>query len=154
MNSRIVGIIGVVVLLIGLFVPLTREFAADTATTIDLPASRQFGFLLNGDPNVIAYVVLVLAALALTFTRWTRLLIVLGVIFIGLTYYDHTLVSAKMEAMSQMVATSPENATLIAREGASTWGWYVLYLGGLILIVAGILKPPKKAALEPQVSAS
>lgn len=53
--SRTLGIIGAGILLVGLFVPLSRSFAADTATVIDFPALTYFAFIRNGDWNAIVF---------------------------------------------------------------------------------------------------
>jgi hypothetical protein len=140
MNSRILGIIGAVLLLIGLFVPLSRSFAADTATTIDFPASTYFGFLTHGDSNAIIYLVLVLCALALSLTKFNRFLLIPGVLILGFVIYDYYLMKEHMQSLSRFVATSPENAELIAQTGAHAWGWFVLGLGPVLLIIAGLMK--------------
>jgi Ca2+/Na+ antiporter len=140
MNGRILGIIGAVILLIGLFVPLSRSFAADTATIIDYEAYSLFNFLRGGSLSGIVYLLLIIGSAILAFTKLRRLLIVTGALTLGLTVYVLLIIKSHIEEEAGMVATSPENARLLIDTGWHSWGWLVLVLGGIVLIVAGLLK--------------
>jgi Ca2+/Na+ antiporter len=128
--NRILGIIGAVLIIIGLFCPIVSVFGINISYFDSIKTtSGPDGFIFLG----LGVISLVLALL-----NKTRLLIATGVLTLGyvaLSYFSYK--SRMSEAMSG--ANSEINSqlgTLVQLQ----WGWAVLVLGGILLLVAGIMK--------------
>ena len=129
MDSRILGIVGGVLLLIGVFCPI-------------------FGIELMGDSQNVAYmgsgttsweglvmILLGIAGIALAVLRKYKLLLIPGILALVVLAYDYFTYKSKMsEALAgagDAVRAQMENAVSLK------WGWIVLILGAIALLIAG-----------------
>lgn len=133
MNSRILGIIGSVLVIAGIFCPLVNvSILGVTHSTSYLDSFRGGGGI---DGIIIAglgVISLVLAAL-----NKTRILIATGILTLCLLALDYFTFKSKMSELSSL---NEEMAATISSGTTLQWGWGVLLLGALLLIVAGIMK--------------
>lgn len=138
MNSRILGIIGAVLLILGLFVPIVSIFGINISYFESIKsASGPDGFIFLG---------LGVISLLLALINKTRLLIATGILTLGYVALSFIGYKSKMSE-----ATSGADSQLNTQLGELIqlqWGWAVLVLGGILLLVAGIMKksgPPPVA---------
>ncbi|HEV7377953.1 MAG TPA: hypothetical protein VGN95_24945 [Pyrinomonadaceae bacterium] len=141
MNSRILGIIGAVLVLIGIFLPL-----ASITLFGETHGLTYFDGLRSGDTEgIIVSVLLILlgiASIALAALGKSRSLIITGVLTLGVLIFTYIRIKSSMsEGIAEAERAGGAQAATMASEAFSmSWGWIVLALGGLALIIAGILK--------------
>jgi hypothetical protein len=132
MDSRILGIIGGVLLVIGVFCPL---IGVDV-----LGQSMNVSYLGSGTGTSWEGLVLILlgiAGIALAVLRKSKFLLILGVIAIAILAYDYfsfkSKLSEQLAGAGDAVREQMENAI------SMKWGWIVLLLGALALLAAGAM---------------
>ena len=128
MNSRILGIIGAILLIVGIFVPIVSVFGISVSyfDSFRMSSGAVDGLIIAG----LGLISLILAAL-----NKTRILIATGILALCVMAIDFFSFKSKMSEAAS-AASSPEMANLMQLQ----WGWGVLLLGALLLIVAGIMK--------------
>jgi hypothetical protein len=130
MNSRILGIIGAVLIIVGLFMPIVSIFGINIS---------YFDSIKSGSgPDGFIFLGLGVISLILALINKTRLLIATGILTLGYVALSFIGYKSKMNE-----ATSGVNSELSAQFSGLIqlqWGWAVLVLGGLLLLVAGIMK--------------
>jgi hypothetical protein len=131
MNSRLLGIIGAILLIVGIFCPIVSLFGISISyfDSFRMNSGAIDGFIIAG----LGVISLIIALL-----NKNRILIVTGILALGVMAIDFFNFKSKMSAASS-VADS-ELSTTLANAVQLQWGWIVLVLGGLLLIVAGIIK--------------
>jgi uncharacterized membrane protein len=132
MDSRILGIIGGVLLVIGVFCPL---IGVDV-----LGQSMNVSYIGSGTGTSWEGLVLILigiAGIALAVLRKAKYLLILGVVAIAILAYDYfsfkSKLSEQLAGAGDAVKEQMENAI------SMKWGWIVLILGALALIAAGAM---------------
>jgi hypothetical protein len=129
MDSRILGIVGGVLLLIGVFCPL---FGFDL-----MGVSQSVAYMGSGTTSWEGLVMILMgiAGIALAVLRKYKLLLIPGVIALAVLAYDYLTYKSKMSdalaGADSSVREQMENAVSLK------WGWIVLILGALTLIIAG-----------------
>ena len=129
MDSRILGIVGGVLLLIGVFCPLI--FVEPLALNISYIGSGA-GTSWEG----LLLILLGIAAIALAVLRKYKLLLVPGLIALAIIAYDYFSFKSKM---SEMMSSAGSRSSELENAVQMKWGWIVLILGALVLLVAGAM---------------
>ncbi len=128
MDSRILGIIGGVLLIIGTFCPLVYVEFLDQSVTYFSPRASWEGIVM---------ILLGIVAIALAVLRKYKLLLIPGILSLAIAAYDYfsfkSQLSAAVGRVDESVREQAENAI------SMKWGWIVFILGGLILLAAGAL---------------
>jgi hypothetical protein len=130
MNNRILGVIGAVMIIIGIFCPIVSVLGINVSYFDSIKStSGPDGFIFLG---------LGVISLILALINKTRLLLATGILTLGYIALSYIGYKSKMnEAMSGANSQlSSQLDNLIQLQ----WGWAVLVLGGILLIVAGIMK--------------
>lgn len=127
MDSRILGIVGGVLLLIGVFCPLI--FVEPLGLNISY-IGGETGTSWEG----LLMILLGIAGIALAVLRKYKLLLIPGLIALAIIAYDYFSFKSKM---SEMMSTGNARGVDVESLVQMKWGWIVLILGALILIVAG-----------------
>lgn len=138
MNSRILGIIGAILLIVGIFCPIVSILGINLSyfDSFRMESGAVDGLIIAG----LGVISLVIALL-----NKTRILIVTGLLALGVMAIDFFNFKSKMSEASS--SANPELSSTLSNLVQLQWGWAVLLLGALLLIVAGILK--KKVAAPP-----
>jgi hypothetical protein len=145
MNSRILGIIGALLVLVGIFCPLVNFSILDTTHSVSYLDSFRGGGGIDG--IIIAglgVISLILAAL-----NKTRVLIATGILTLCLLALDYFNFQSKMSELSSL---NEKVAATITSGTSLQWGWVVLVLGALLLLAAGLMKkavPPPATGYAP-----
>ncbi len=130
MNSRILGIIGSVLIIIGIFMPIVSIFGINIT---------YFDSIKSGSgPDGFIFLGLGVVSLILALINKTRLLIATGILTLGYVALSFIGYKSKMNE-----ATSGVDSQINAQLGniiQLQWGWALFVLGGILLIVAGIMK--------------
>jgi hypothetical protein len=132
MNSRILGIIGAILLIVGIFCPIVSIFG------INLSYFRIFRMESGGSDGLIIGGLGVIA-LVIALLNKTRLLIVPGVLALGLLALDFFRFKAQMSEATPSVDNMNPGSSLSSVIQLQ-WGWGVLLFGALLLLLAGIIK--------------
>jgi hypothetical protein len=134
MDSRILGIVGGVLVLIGIFLPIVTVSAAQA----DISQSASFFDALKAG-SWEGYVVLLagIASIVLAVLRKYKLLIVTGVITLGVVLLN--LINMK-SSIAKAMGQTPESLEAMGVNISTQWlGWIVLILGGVALLIAGAM---------------
>jgi hypothetical protein len=140
MNTRLLGIIGAVLVIVGIFCPLVHV----SLSGVDITTSY-FSTLTTGagiDGAIVAGLGVISLIIALI--NLNRILIATGILTLGVVALDFFNFKSKMAELSTLSGDAS-----FASGVSLQWGWIVLVLGGLVLIVAGIMK---KSAPAPAMS--
>lgn len=129
MDSRIVGIIGGVLLLIGVFCPLVGVDILGQSMSVSYIGSGQTSW------EGLVLILLGIAGIALAVLRKGKLLIVPGIVAIAILAYDYFSFKSKMS--EQLAGAGDAMRQQMENAVSMKWGWIVLLLGALALIVAG-----------------
>jgi hypothetical protein len=131
MDSRILGIIGGVLLIIGVFCPLIG---------VDIMGqSMNVSYLGSGNTSWEGLVMILLgiAGIALAVLRKYKYLLILGVLAIAILAYDYF--SFKSKLSERLAGAGDAVRDQMANAISMKWGWIVLILGALALIAAGAM---------------
>lgn len=131
MNSRILGIIGAVLLIIGIFLPIVSVFGISLSyfDSFRMSSGAVDGLIICG----LGVVSLIIALL-----NKTRILIITGILALGVMAIDFFSFKSKMSEASS--TTNTELSSALADAIQLKWGWVVLVLGALLLIAAGLMR--------------
>jgi hypothetical protein len=135
MDSRILGIVGAVLVLVGIFLPIVTV----TASQAGISQSASFFDALKAG-SWEGYVVLLagIASIALAVLRKYKLLLVTGVITLGVVLLN--LINMKSSIAKAMGQTDAASLEAMGVDISTQWlGWIVLILGGLALLIAGVM---------------
>lgn len=130
MNSRVLGIIGSVLIIFGLFVPIVSIFGINISYFDSIKsAAGADGFVFLG---------LGVLSLIIALINKTRLLIGTGILTLG--YIALAFIGFKSRMTEATSGAASELTSQLTGLIQLQWGWAVLVLGGLLLLVAGIMK--------------
>jgi hypothetical protein len=130
MDSRILGIVGGVLLLIGVFCPLVGVDFLGQSMTVSYIGSG------NTSWEGLLMILLGIAGIALAVLRKYKLLLVPGILALAIIAYDYFSFKAKM---SEMLSAAGSRSAELENAVSMKWGWIVLILGALALIAAGAM---------------
>jgi hypothetical protein len=132
------GYIGAGMLFVGCFCPL-----------ISMPLGASVTYFNSGRGDGIFIVVLSLLTFAITYKKsfkwlWATGLSSLGLLLFAL-YNFMALINTAKDSMESTLAGNPFRgfADLAVQSVQIQWGWALLILGSLIVLVAAIMKPPQ-----------
>jgi hypothetical protein len=130
MDSRILGIVGGVLLLIGVFCPLVGVDFLGQSMTVSYIGSG------NTSWEGLLMILLGIAGIALAVLRKYKLLLVPGILALAIVAYDYFSFKAKM---SEMLSAAGSRSSELENAVSMKWGWVVLILGALALLAAGAM---------------
>lgn len=130
MDSRILGIVGGVLLLIGVFCPLVGVDFMGQSMSVSYIGSG------NTSWEGLLMILLGIAGIALAVLRKYKLLLVPGILALAIIAYDYFSFKAKM---SEMLSAAGSRSTELENAVSMKWGWIVLILGALALLAAGAM---------------
>ena len=131
MDSRILGIVGGVLLLIGVFCPLVGVDFLGQSMTVSYIGSGT-GTSWEG----LLMILLGIAGIALAVLRKYKLLLIPGILSLAIIAYDYFSFKSKM---SEMISAAGTRSAELESAVSMKWGWIVLILGGLALLAAGAM---------------
>jgi tetratricopeptide (TPR) repeat protein len=142
-KNQILGICGVALLLIGTFLPI-----------VSVPVIGSVNYFRGGQGDGIFILIIVVLASFFIYRRLYRWLLFPGLGSLALLLYGYFHLNRivgeikyQMNAGLTQLADNPMKDTVAEMANAAIdsiqlqWGWGVLLLGALLLIVAGMLKP-------------
>lgn len=135
MSKQTLGIIGSIVLFIGVFTPI-----------ISMPIVGSLNYFQNGRGDGVVIAVLAVVSIILTLARRYRGLLVTGFLSLGLLAFTFInfqwRISEVRSQMEKQMANNPFKGLgdLMFNSIQLQWGWAVLLVGSVILIVAGAMK--------------
>ncbi|MDT5121800.1 MAG: hypothetical protein QOC96_1282 [Acidobacteriota bacterium] len=144
MNNRIIGIVGGALLIIGIFLPLI--------SVAGLLSFSSF-FVITNAPIAGSWPLILIAlcgvgGLLLALTNNYKALLAPGVIAIGCLVYSFIQMKSEMGSMGGPGATGAGADNELAQQMLATVsmgvGVYVMALGAIALIVAGVMKSPAR----------
>jgi hypothetical protein len=132
MDSRILGIIGGVLLVIGVFCPLVGvDFMGQSMNVAYIGSGT--GTSWEG----LVLILLGIAGIALAVLRKYKFLLILGIIAIAILAYDYFSFKSKMS--EQLAGAGDAMREQMENAVSMKWGWIVLLLGALVLLAAGAM---------------
>jgi hypothetical protein len=133
MDSRILGIVGGVLLLIGVFCPLFLvEFMGESRTAAYMGGG-------NTSWEGLLMILLGIAGIALAVLRKYKLLLIPGLLALLILAYDYFTYKSKLSAELTKAGAPDSMAQQIVDAVSLKWGWIVLILGALALLIAGAM---------------
>jgi hypothetical protein len=131
MDSRILGIIGGVLLIIGVFCPLVGiDFMGQSMNV------SYIGSVAGTSWEGLVLCLLGIIGIILAVLRKTRMLLIPGILALIILAYNYFSFKSKFaEMMSSAGARSAELENAVSMK----WGWIVLILGALALCIAGAM---------------
>ncbi|HEY0375520.1 MAG TPA: hypothetical protein VGC87_01025 [Pyrinomonadaceae bacterium] len=144
MNNRILGIVGSVLLIVGIFLPVVSGPSVNPNATSaadafgDTVSYSYFSTLTSGGGFSLGILcaVLGLVSLALIFTRKYKLLVATGGLALAILALDFFVSRSKLgEIPAEMMTAMGDKAP-----GFVWVGWLVLALGAILVLLAGIMK--------------
>ena len=131
MDSRILGIIGGVLLVIGVFCPLVGvDFMGQSMNV------SYIGSVAGTSWEGLVLILLGIAGIILAVLRKTRLLLIPGILALIILAYNYFSFKSKM---SEMMSMAGSRSTELENAVSMKWGWIVLILGALALAAAGAM---------------
>jgi hypothetical protein len=132
MNNRILGIIGSALLILGIFLPIVSVMGLISISYFQAiqasPVQAWTGLLL---------LLLGIASLVCALTNRYKILIATGVVSLCLLALDFV-------RLKSALGSAPPDAGEFGQQMASSvsigWGLYVMAIGAILLIVAGVMK--------------
>lgn len=142
MDSRILGIVGGVLVLLGMFLPLV------TVTIGSAGMSQSVSFfdsIRGGSWEGWVLMLLGIASIILAVLRKYKFLIVTGVITLGIVVLNY--INMKSSLAKAMGSADAETLERMGVDVSTNWlGWLVLIIGSLVLIAAGAMAKGAPAA--------
>jgi hypothetical protein len=137
MNSRILGIVGSVLIIFSIFLPRVSIFGINISYFDSIKSgSGPEGFIFLG----LGVISLILALL-----DKIRFLIATGILTLG--YLTVSFIKYKLTMKEITRDVSDELTSQLTGLVQLRWGWAVLVLGGLLLVVAGIMKKSRTSPI-------
>jgi hypothetical protein len=132
MNNRILGILGSALLIIGVFLPILSLMGVVTFSYFDF---------IRLDPGTFFTGILILllgiVSMLLTLAKKYKLLILTGIIALGMLAFDFYRIRSGMDSVAGGSGSTPPE---VADSVGLGWGFYVMVIGAIALIVAGVMK--------------
>ena len=130
MNNKILGIVGSALLIVGIFLPIVSLMGFgisyfDGIKAAPAQAITGVGVCLMG-----------VVGLILALTNKYRMLILPGIIALGILILDFFRLKSSFSATAAGEEMPPELASAVS----IGWGMYVMIIGAIILIIAGVMK--------------
>lgn len=133
MNNRLLGIVGSAMLIIGIFLPIISIAGFISVSAFDAIRAAPISESYPG----ILLLLCGIAGLILALTNRYRALIGPGIISLGILVFTFI-------KMKSAFANAPEEAGEFAQQMAQAvsigWGLYVMAIGAILMIVAGVMK--------------
>lgn len=133
MNNRILGIAGSALLIIGFFLPII--------SVMGLISFSYFDFIrLSPAGGITGLAILILGVVGLVFSLKNkyRLLLIPGVLTLAILVLDFFRMKSAMGSASG--AEGGDIADQMSSSVGIGWGFFVLAIGAIVLIVAGVMK--------------
>lgn len=128
MNNRILGIIGSALLILGIFLPIVSLMGIISLSYFDAikisPVQAWSGLLL---------LLFGIISLIMAVTNKFKILIATGVVSLGILVLDFF-------RLKNSLSDAPAEATEMGGGVSIGWGFYVMVIGAILLIVAGVMK--------------
>jgi hypothetical protein len=127
--DRILGVIASILILIGLFCPIIKVLGISVTYFDHIKSSSS--------PDGFIFLGLGLISLVLALFDKARLLLATGILTLGCLGWSY------LDYKSKMTSVADANSQLSAQLGTLIqwqWGWAVMILGGILLLVAGMIK--------------
>jgi zinc-ribbon domain len=143
-RRKLLGLAGAAVLFVGVFIPI-----------LSVPIVGSINYFQNGRGDGVIIVVFALLAALFSARRAYRLLWIPGLACLALLVYTFISVQSKLaEAKAAMTADLADNpfkgvAEAIAGSIQLQWGWAVLVLGAVLLLVAAVMRDGGSPATGP-----
>lgn len=135
MDSRILGIVGGVLVLVGIFLPIVTVSAAQAGIS---QSASFFDSIKAGSWEGYVLMLAGIASIVLAVLRKYRLLILTGVIALGVVILN--LINMKSSIAKALGQADPAALEAMGVDISTQWlGWIVLILGGVILLIAGAM---------------
>ena len=126
MSGRILGIVGGVLLVIGVFCPIAEMSLQGTITSITFKGG------VGGESwQATILIVIGVAGIALAALRRTKLVLFPGILALAILAYEYFNFKT---IISKMVFVSRTADPRLQNEFSMKWGWMVLLLGSLVLL--------------------
>lgn len=135
MDSRILGIVGGVLILLGIFLPIVTVSASQAGIS---QSASFFDAIKAGSWEGYVLLLAGIASIVLAVLRKYKLLIVTGVISLGVIVLN--LINMKSSIAKAMGQTDAAALEAMGVDISTQWlGWIVLILGGVALLIAGAM---------------
>src|SRR2546421_4947893 len=133
MNNRILGIAGSALLIIGIFLPIVTVMGLISLSYFD-------SIRMAPGQSITGIAILLLGIIGLVFalTNRFRLLLIPGVLSLGILVLDFFRLKSAMGNAGG--GEGGELADSMASSVSIGWGFFVLAIGAIVLIVAGVMK--------------
>jgi hypothetical protein len=133
MDSRILGIVGGVLLLVGIFLPIVTVTAPEVNQSVSF-----FDAIKAGSWEGYVVMLAGIASIVLAVLRKYKLLLLTGVISLGVIILN--LINMKSSLAKGLGQTDPAALEAMGINVSTQWlGWIVLILGGVALLIAGAM---------------
>ena len=146
--KQLLAILGASLLFVGVFLPI-----------VSLPIFGSLNYFHNGEGDGTIILVLAVVSSILAATRRFRGLLVTGLCSVGLLLFTLVNFMIRMSElrgqMQAQLAGNPfsELADLAMNSVQMQWGWAVLMLGGVLIVVAAAMHGPMPVASQQALSA-
>jgi hypothetical protein len=131
-RKQIFGLVGSLLLLMGVFMPI-----------ISLPIIGSMNYFQNGKGDGVIILVLAVISLVITLTKKYKLLLITGFLSLGMMAFTLINFWVRMNDLEKSMGDNPF-AKSLGKAVMSTvqiqWGWIVLVIGAVTLIVAALIK--------------
>lgn len=134
MNNKILGIVGSALLIVGIFLPIVSVMGLINVSYFDAIRSSP----LQGISG-LGICILGIVGLLLALQNKSRMLILPGVLALGIIVLDFFRLKSAF-ASASAADGGGEFAEQMASAVSIGWGMYVMAIGAIILIIAGVMK--------------
>lgn len=139
-KRQVVGLIGSAMLFMGVFAPI-----------VHLPIVGNLNYFMNGRGDGV--IVILLAVISCIFVLlkkykivWLSGMVTLGVLFWTYINLQGRITSATEEMKSQLAGNPFAGLGELAMQSVQLqWGWVILALGGVLVIISAVLKEEDKS---------
>lgn len=145
MNNRILGIIGSALLIIGIFLPIISfmgilTFSFWTFIAGSLPGEDPTGMVTIFRIIGIVILLLGIVSLVLTLKNNYKPLLGTGIVALGILVFVFIKLQSLFSQASEAASGGGDMGRQMAGGVGMGWGFYVLVLGAIALIVAAVMK--------------
>jgi hypothetical protein len=136
MNNRIIGIIGAVLLIVGIFLPIVSIAGVISVSGFTVVTTAP----ISDSWPIILLILCGIGGLLLALTNNYRALIAPGFIALAVVVYGFIRMKSSMGGASDATGADAELAQQMASSVSIGIGVYVMAAGAIVMIVAGVLK--------------